>query len=310
QGIILLIAGLGLFFTGIAHFGGFGEFWALLPQGHKFMFSEFNDPPEFSFIGIYAQDGLGNTGAFILMNQGMIMRFLSLKSVKEARKMAVFWFLVLAPIAAITVSAGGWIAAALVQNGEIETVGKDAFIDASHFLVMPGVFGFILAALTAALMSTADTLITAVSAVFLNDIYRPYIRPGMEDKHYLKIARMTSMATVFVGIALVGVFMQSKSIYAAHGMFTAAVTPPIVVAILMGVLSKRFTPAAALATMVGGGALVLLSFFQPFADWFVGPFSFGMGEDSYKFTRALFGLVACGGLGIVVTFFTKPRDPK
>ena len=310
QGIILLIAGLGLFFTGVYHFGGFGEFWSLLPRDHKFIFSEFSDPPNFSFISIYTQDGLANTGAFMLMNQGMIMRFLSLKSVKEARKTMSFWILVLAPVAAITVSGGGWVAMALMQNGEIETVGKDAFIDAAHYLVRPGVFGFILAALTAALMSTADTLITAVSAVFINDVYRPYVRPDREDRHYLRVARISSTTTVFVGIALVLVFMRSESIYEAHGMFTAAVTPPIVMAIFMGVLSKRFTTPAAMATMVGGSGLVFMSFFQPFADWFVGPFSFGMGEDSYKYTRALFGLVACGGLGIIVTFVTRPRPAE
>ena len=44
QGVILLIAGLGLFLTGVFHFGGFSEFWALLPRDHKFIFSEFSEP--------------------------------------------------------------------------------------------------------------------------------------------------------------------------------------------------------------------------------------------------------------------------
>mgnify|MGYP002633640262 CR=1 FL=1 len=169
QGIILLIAGIGLFAVGIYHFGGFGNFWDLLPRGHKFMYSEFNAPDNFSFIGIFGQDGLANSGAFVLMNQGMIMRFLSLRSVKEARKMSVFWVFVLYPVAAITVSGGGWIAAALMANGEIDTNGKDAFVDAASYLLMPGVFGFVLAALTAALMSTADTLVTAVSSIVINE---------------------------------------------------------------------------------------------------------------------------------------------
>lgn len=308
QGVILLIAGMGLFFFGVYHFGGFGNFWALLPRDHKFIFSDFNAPDNFSFIGIYGQDGLANTGAFVLMNQGMIMRFLSLRSVKEARKMAIFWILVLYPVAAITVSGGGWIAAALVANGEIETNGKDAFVDAASFLLMPGVFGFILAALTAALMSTADTLVTAVSSIVINDIYRPYIKPDAPDKHYLTVARISSTCTVFIGVLLVLVFMKQESIYSAHGMFTAAVTPPIVMAIFLGILWKRYSNAAALATMVGGGILVALSFHPSLDDLFLKPFSFGMGEDSYKFTRSFFGLFVCGALGIVVSLITKPRE--
>lgn len=306
QGIILLVAGVGVFVAGVYHLGGFPEFWSLFPKGHRYIFSEFSAPADFSFIGIFGQDGLGNTGAFILMNQGMMMRFLSLRTVKDARKMAVFWILVLYPIAAITVSGGGWVAKALMENGELTTTGKDSFVDAANFLCGPGMFGFVLAALTAALMSTADTLVTAVSAVFVNDIYRPYVKPHEPDGHYLRVARICSLTTVFVGILLVLVFMRSDSIYSAHGMFTAAVTPPIVMAIFLGVLWPRFTPAAAMATMAGGGALVALSFIPGLDDLLLKPFSFGMGPDSYKFTRALFGLTVCGVLGVGVTLATKP----
>jgi SSS family solute:Na+ symporter len=307
QGIILLIAGLGLFLVGVYHVGGFGDFWALMPQSHRFAFSEFNRPDNFSFIGIYAQDGLANSGAFVLMNQGMIMRFLAIRSVRDARKMTVFWILVLSPLAAIAVSGGGWAARVLVENGELTTEGKDAFIDAAHFLCAPGIFGFVLAALTAALMSTADTLITAVSAIFVNDVYRPYIHRNAKDRHYLVVARFSSVTTCLLGIALVPVFMMSKSIYNAHAMFTAAVTPPIVIAILLGILWKRYTPAAAVATMVAGLFAVFLSFVPKLDELLIQPFAFGMGPDSYKFMRALYGLVICTGIGVVVTWFTRAR---
>jgi len=304
QGIILLLAGLGLFAVAIYHFGGFDKFWSLLPQSHKYAFSDFNNPPKFSFVGIFAQDGLANTGALMLMHQGFIMRFLSLKSVKDSRKMVVCWILVLTPLAAIATSCGGWIARALVNNGELVTEPGDSFIKAANFLCVPGVFGFILAALTAALMSTADSLINAVSAIFVNDIWKPYIRPDSSDKHYLRVARITSLCAAGLGLAAVPIFMKD-TIYGAHGMFTAAVTPPVVTAIFMGIVSKRYTPAAAFATITGGAALIGLSFIWP--DTLVGAFDFGMGPDSYKFMRALFGLIASGTIGVVVTLFTKPK---
>jgi len=304
QGIILLIAGLGLFAAGIYHFGGFERFWSLLPQSHKYAFSSFNEPPNFSFIGIYVQDGLANTGALMLMHQGFIMRFLSLKSVTESRRMVVCWILVLAPLAAVATSCGGWIARALVANGELATEPGDAFVKAAHFLCLPGVFGFVLAALTAALMSTADSLINAVSAIFVNDIWRPYLRPGRDDRHYLVVARITSLCAAGLGLALVPVFMKD-TIYGAHGMFTAAVTPPVLTAIFLGMLWKRYTPTAAFATIAGGAVLIGLSFIWPHA--LVGPFDMGMGPDSYKFMRALFGLLASGALGVGVSLVTPPK---
>lgn len=307
QGMILLIAGLGVFFVGVYHLGGFGDFWSLLPQSHRYAFSEWNRPDSFSFVGLFAQDGLANSGAFMLMNQGIIMRFLSMRSVSDARRMAVTWTLVLMPLAAVTTSGGGWVALALMNNGELDTTAKDAFIDASHFLLMPGLFGFVLAALTAALMSTADTLVNATSSVFLNDVYRPYLRPNRDDKHYLAVARIASVVTVAVGLLLVLVFMQQQSVYKAHATFTAAVTPPIVVAILYGILWKRYTPAAALATVIGGGLAVFISTIPPFDGILLKPFLFGMGEGSYGFMRALYGLTVCGVIGFVVTLVTKPK---
>jgi SSS family solute:Na+ symporter len=304
QGVILLIAGLGLLAGAVYHFGGFGEFWALLPREHKYAFSDFNGPPDFSFIGIYVQDGLANTGALMLMNQGFIMRFLSLKSVKDSRRMVVCWILVLAPLAAVATSCGGWIARALVNNGELATEASDSFVKAAHFLCAPGVFGFVLAALTAALMSTADSLINAVSAIFVNDIWMPYVRPGSTDKHYLKVARIASLCAAGFGLALVPIFMD-KTIYSAHSMFTAATTPPVLVAIFLGIIWKRYTPAAAFATIVGGAVLIGLSFVWP--DALVGPFDFGMGPDSYDFMRALFGLLAAGVLAVSVTLVTQPK---
>lgn len=307
QGMILLIAGLGVFFVGVYHLGGFGDFWSLIPQSHRYAFSELNRPDNFSFLGLFAQDGLANSGAFMLMNQGIIMRFLSMRSVSDARRMAVTWTLVLMPLAAVTTSGGGWVAVALMNNGELDTTAKDAFIDASHFLLMPGLFGFVLAALTAALMSTADTLVNATSSVFLNDVYRPYLRPNRDDKHYLAVARIASVVTVVVGLVLVLVFMRQQSVYKAHATFTAAVTPPIVVAILYGILWKRYTPAAALATVIGGGLAVFVSTIPPFDGILLKPFLFGMGEGSYGFMRALYGLTVCGVIGFVVTLVTKPK---
>ena len=308
QGVTLLVVGLGVFFAGIWYLGGFGEFWVIIPESHRYIFSEFSKPDKFSFIGIYGQDGLANTGAFVLMNQGMIMRFLALRSVKDARKMAIFWILILYPLAAITVSGGGWIAKALEMNGELVILdsGKHAFIQAADFLCSPGVFGLVLAALMAALMSSADTLINAVSAIFVNDIYRPYYRPEAHDRHYLKIARITSLCVAAIGLVLVVVYDQFETIYGAHAFITAAIPPPVVMAILLGLLWKDFNLPGAVASLMGGGLLILASIIYP--DFFLKPFSFGMGPDSYKFIRAIFGCCVSGVFGVIVAMFTKSQN--
>ncbi len=320
QGVMLLVTGLVLLFLGIHHLGGFSAFWEHLPRGHRLAFPNFNQDPTFPSVGIFWQDAFANTAMFYFLNQGVIMRFLSARSTRDGRKAMFAVVLVLMPIAAVVVSGGGWAAKALTQAGALpaDTASGEAFFVAAELLSRPGMFGLILAAMTAALMSTVDTLITAVAAIAVNDVYRPYVRPKAGEKELLRVARFTSVGVTLVGISLVPVFMNFKTIYEAHGAFTAAVTPPLVVALLLSVFWRRFTRQAALMTLAGGTALVILSLFIP---QIIQPLAHGvpMGEggdglfggvSQFKFMRAFFGVVVCTVLGVVTTLFTKPETPE
>ena len=317
QGVMLLATGLVILYLGADYLGGIDQLWDHLPRGHRTAFPNFNEDPGYNSVGIFWQDAMANTAVFYFLNQGIMMRFLAAKSVKEARKAALVVPVVLMPIAACVVASGGWVGKALEHAGVLPPDMEPArvFFIASEFLSQPGVFGLIMAALTAALMSTVDTLITAVAAIVVNDVYRPYVRPEANEKDLLKVARITSVGVAVTGIALVPVFMNFDSIYAAHGAFTAAVTPPMLVALLLSVFWKRFTRTAALATMAGGTAVMVFSIFVPEV---ITPFAHGIpmrdagdglfaGAKQYKFIRAFFGIVCCTGIGVTVTFLSKPE---
>jgi len=307
QGVILLIAGLLLFVLGVGALGGWGEFWAGLPLLHRFPLARFNEPQAFNFVGIFWQDGISNTFALYMMNQGFILRFLSLKSVNETRKSFLALILILMPLAAFAVSNAGWLGQSMVSHGMLpaDVDPNGVFVEVAGRICRPGVFGFVMAALTAALMSTIDTLINAVSAVAVNDVYRPYIRTGASDRHYLGVARGVSVGAAMLGLALVPVFASFNSIYVAHGAFTASVTPAMVVAIVLAMYWRRFSATAAFWTLLGGSILVALSILFPVL---VTPFSHGVDpEGGFKYTRALYGLVGSGFIALLVTLFTKGK---
>jgi SSS family solute:Na+ symporter len=264
QGVMLLATGLILLYLGIDYLGGAEPFWEHLPRGHRQAFSDFNGDPKFPAVGIFWQDAMANSAMFYFLNQGMVMRLLSARSVKDSRRAVVAMMLILMPIAAIVVASGGWVAAALTHAGVLpaDIAPKEAFFIAADFLTQPGVFGLIMAALTAALMSTVDTLITAIAAIVVNDVYSPRY-PQATDAQKLRMARISSVSITVFGVLLVPVFASFGSIYAAHGAFTAAITPPLVVALLFGVFWKRFTSVAAFWTMVGGSALIFASVIFP-----------------------------------------------
>ena len=317
QGVILLGVGLLLLVLGIDYLGGFDLFWQHLPRGHRMAFPDFNANPSFSAVGIFWQDAIANSAFFYFLNQGMVMRFLAARSVHDARKSAIFMPLVLMPIAACVVASGGWVARALVHAGKLpgDLKADEAFYVAAELLCAPGIFGLVIAALTAALMSTLDTLITAVAAIAVNDFYKPLVRPQATERQQLRAARATSIAVAILGIALVPIFAKFKTIYAAHGAFTAAVTPPLVVTLLLSVFWRRFTRAAALWTLVGGMAAIVFSIFFPIV---IQPFAQGVpmgdaghdlfaGMRQYKFMRALFGLVVSAAIGVGAALCTRPE---
>ena len=84
------------------------------------------------------------------------MRFMAAKSVNEGRKAAAFNVLLVLPISAIVVSNAGWIGRA-IANGmpgilPADLQPNDVFVAVTNIVASPGVFGFIIAALCAALI--------------------------------------------------------------------------------------------------------------------------------------------------------------
>jgi hypothetical protein len=105
----------------------------------------------------------------------------------------------------------------------------------------------------------------------------------------------------------VPVYNNFDTIYQAHAFITASIPPPVVTAILLGLLWKRFNLYGAMAALVGGGLLTALTIFPPFDELLLGPLAFGMGEGSYKFIRAIYGCIVSGVLGVVVAGLTRPQ---
>jgi SSS family solute:Na+ symporter len=317
QGFILLGAGFMLFGLGLAHLGGFEAFWDLLPTAWKLPLPDFNRDPSFNFAGIFWQDGIAGSIGFLFMNQGLMMRFMACRSVHDGRKAAATNILLIMPLSAVVVGNAGWIGKAIsvTDPGAISpgTSPDQIFVVVANIIASPGVFGFIMASLTAALMSTVDTLINATAAIFINDVYRPLKRlmqrgaadaagSKSEDRRELTAARWASVGITILGVLAVLAFRSFPTVYEAHGYFHSTLTPPLVVAIFFGVFWRRFTPAAVITTFVGGVALMILG--ARFPELLIAPFDHGVElvpERPYSYIRALYNLIVCSGVGVLVT---------
>ena len=315
QGFILIFAGFMLFAIGISYVGGGQAFWDLLPTTWKLPLANFNEPSSFNFVGIFWQDAVAGSVGFLFMNQGLLMRFMACKNVNEGRKAAAVNILFVLPLSAVVVGNAGWLGKAIsTMSPDIispNTSPDEIFVVVASIVTSPGVFGFVMAALTAALMSTVDTLINATAAIFVNDVYRPLIKyfqksysdSKEKDKAELFAARLTSIAITAAGVLSVLAFVQFPTVYEAHGYFHSTLTPPLVVAIFMGVFWKRFSPAGVITTFLGGVVLMILGARYP--EIFISPFDHGIEMNPnrpYSYIRALYNLVVCVGVALFVTY--------
>lgn len=315
QGFILIFAGILVFLMGVNYVGGFSAFWNALSPEFKLPLAHFNHPANFNFVGIFWQDGVAGSVGFLFMNQGLIMRFMACKSVQEGRKAAAFNVLVLLPISTIVVSNAGWTGKAISivtpEAWNAATKLDHVFTQVAYLITgSEVVFAFVIAAVAAALMSTVDTLINAVAAVVINDVYRPLVK-GKDDKHYLKIAMIVSAVATVLGAGSTIFFNNFPTLYEAHGFFHSTMTPPLVVAIFLGIFWKRYNTPAALATFLGGAVLMAIGGKYP--EIFISPFDHGIEfnpDRPYSYIRALYNTLVCAGSGVIVGLLTTPPTDK
>ncbi len=309
QGFILIFAGVMVFIMGVNYVGGFSVFWNALSPEFKLPLAHFNHPANFNFVGIFWQDGIAGSVGFLFMNQGLIMRFMACKSVHEGRKAAAFNVLVLLPISTVVVSNAGWVGKAISivtpEAWDASTKLDHVFTQVAYLITGSEViFAFVIAAVAAALMSTVDTLINAVAAVVINDVYRPIVK-DKDDKHYLKVAMIVSAGATVVGAGSTIFFNNFPTLYEAHGFFHSTMTPPLVVAIFLGIFWKRYNTPAAIATFLGGAILMVIGGKYP--EIFISPFDHGIEfnpDRPYSYIRALYNTLVCAGSGVVVGLLT------
>ena len=322
QGVFLLGVGLAIVVLASMQVGGFWELWAAFPDSHKVALPAFNTPPKYNFIGGFWNDAIVGGVAFYFFNQGMMLRFLSARSVDEGRKAVGAVILILMPLTAVAVASAGWVGQAMthvIGPSGVPLIDpaidpKTVFTEVTKLLfTLPGSYGLVIAALVAALMSTVDTLINASAAIVVNDVLRP-LRPNASESQYLRDARFASIAVCAVGLVLVPAYNSFDSLYEANAFLKAAIPPPVAVAVLLGAFWKRATTAGVTIAMVAAITLTGLSFNFP---QMVEPFAHGTPWDpdgnpakQLVYMRAFFSFSISMVVGIVVSLLTQPKTEE
>jgi Na+/proline symporter len=93
--------------------------------------------------------------------------------------------------------------------------------------VAPGLIGLFVASMLAAVMSSCDCFMVSSAALFTENIYKPLIKPGQDEKHYILTGRITSIVVVVSGIIVAfgvsGVVHGLEVFWKVHAMMGIAI---------------------------------------------------------------------------------------
>ena len=111
-----------------------------------------------------------------------------------------------------------------------------------------------LAAIFAAEVSTADTVLYMLAGSLTNDIYKRFFNPEISDKNLLKLSRLTTIICGILGIILA---LKLESIISALTIFYSLMSVSLSAPLVFGLFSKRASNFGAIFSAVAGVALTL-----------------------------------------------------
>ena len=168
-----------------------------------------------------------------------------------------------------------------------------------------GLRGLFLAALFGAIQSTVNSVLNSTSTIITFDIYRRLLRPKSTDRQLVVVGVVSSVVVLMVAIVIGrfigdlrdGLFGYVISLYALFA-------PPFAAVFLLGILWRRVTAPAALATVIIGlgagiGMMVFLSYASDYPAWLNSPWN-----------QASINYLICIATCVLVTFATRPPKPE
>ncbi len=224
--------------------GGFSELKAALPPDY------FSFPLNPKFDGKMLLSLLILVGATYVVGPDMYSRLFCAKGEKTAQRSAILSAFLFMPLAfAITLI--GMSAKVLYP----QIMPDQAFPQVVNGVLSPGLSGLILAAVIAALMSSADTCLLSQSVILTQDIFKRF-HPSNERSTLL----VTRFSLVTLGVLALVLALALKQVYSslmfAYTIFTCGLVVPVIAGFYKEKL--KVTPHGALAALIGGGLVGLM----------------------------------------------------
>lgn len=195
------------------------------------------------------------TVMYTLIGQDFYQRLFAAKDERTARKGAIYAGALLMALSFLPALAG-MLAIALSGNPESIISSPKTAVPALVITVFGSDVGAIfVAAVLAAVMSTADSLLSAATSHVVKDIYASFINTEADEKKLLRLSVITTVAigllSLWAALAIQGIV---ELLIYSYDVYTSGVFVPLV----LGIYWRRATKEGALAGMAAGSLTAVL----------------------------------------------------
>jgi SSS family solute:Na+ symporter len=206
--------------------------------------------------------------AYCIVNQSQAMRMLGSRSKWDVKMAAV--------LASAVTAVAMWFNVTLGILGRAQFPGLESHDKifpqlVQQFLVVAesGLAGIVVAGLLAGALSTYDSIGSALSAVFTRDFYARFLVRNADDRHYLWVSRVVTVAAIAVSFGYIP-FLKGGMV-SFYMEITGVAVIPLLTVYLMGVLTPVNRRSGAIG-LIGGIVYGLSRFLNPVLEWLsIGP---------------------------------------
>ena len=206
-------------------------------------------------------------------NQYIIQRALAAKSIKHAQGGLVFaaFLKLIIPLIVVIPGIVAFIMFTQPDGTSIIPGVTEAFTKANGTInydkaypwlisvfIPSGLKGLVVAALTAAIVSSLASMLNSTATIFTMDIYKPYIKKNATENNLVTVGRISVGVALVIAILLAPVLGNIPQMFQYIQEYTGLVSPGVLAVFLLGMFWKKTNNKAAIVGIISSIAVALL----------------------------------------------------
>lgn len=211
-------------------------------------------------------------------NQYIIQRALAAKSLREAQKGLAFaaFLKLLLPLFVVIPGIIAFVmftqpeGTAIIDGVRADFLRPDGSVnyDISYpwlikSFIPVGIKGLVVAALSAAIVSSLASMLNSTATIFTMDIYKPYISKRTDGSDLVPVGRIAVMVSLVIAVLVAPALDTMPQMFQYIQEYTGVVSPGILAVFLMGLFWKKTNSKGAIIGVISSIPVALMLKFLP-----------------------------------------------